>query len=82
MSTVTRTHTTSAFANPHKRCTRCHQPVTGWHSPDSCGCETTVWNAPCECEAGDYSDCPSWSPIDGCECPKVLGRPRHEPPTA
>ncbi|WP_435110138.1 hypothetical protein [Nocardiopsis synnemataformans] len=79
MATHTRVHTNITHANPHLRCDECGAAVTGWHNPDPCGCDTTFWNVPCGCVRADATNtCPSWSPIDGCLCPEVLGAPSHE----
>lgn len=67
--THTRTHVAVEFANPWLRCTRCGQPATGFHDPQQCGCDLTGFHLePCEHKAGALSVCPSWSPVDGCQC--------------
>lgn len=75
--THTRTHVQISFANPYLRCEQCHGWVTGWHDPEKCGCETFVVNAPCCCRSGVTSACPSWSPVDGCQCAQQLGTVDH-----
>lgn len=81
--THTRTHTEIRFANPHLVCTDCRRPVPAWHNPDACGCDPEVfgpfWNVPCGHRAGITSVCPSWSPVDGCQCAEVLGTVDHAP---
>jgi hypothetical protein len=61
--TYTRTYNTIDFADPYKKCLRCHRWVDG--TLDAPGPIVVV---PCEHEG--YRDlCPSWSPVDGCGCP-------------
>lgn len=68
--TRTRTHVFVGFANPYLVCEICHQPVPRWHNRDKCGCEdeASFWNEPCGHTAGLIGTCPSWSPVDGCQC--------------
>jgi hypothetical protein len=68
--THTRTHTEISFANPYLVCDICRRPTDAWHDPEQCGpgCETEALNLPCEHLAGVVSTCPSWSPVDGCQC--------------
>lgn len=68
-ATHTRTHVYTAFANPHLTCAQCGLLVPRWHNPDTCGCTGPHWNAPCGHTAEVVSNCPSWSPVDGCTCP-------------
>lgn len=75
--THTRTHVYVSFANPYLVCELCHQPVPRWHDPDKCGCGGHDWNEPCGHPAGISDTCPSWSPVDGCQCQEVLGRVEH-----
>lgn len=77
--THTRTHVEIRFANPHLICDNCRKPVSGWHNPDVCGCNTFTVNVPCCCRAGTTSTCPSWSPVDGCRCAQQLGAVDHAP---
>lgn len=77
--THTRTHVHVSFANPFLVCDRCRQPVSAWHNPEACGCDASFWNKPCEHRAGVTSVCPSWSPVDGCQCAAVLGSVQHNP---
>lgn len=67
--TSTRTHTFVSFANPHLLCDSCGEPVSRWHDPERCGCQSGLWNEPCRHLASATSACPSWSPVDGCRCP-------------
>lgn len=76
--TRTRTHVIVELANPFLTCTTCSAWVTGWHNNDQCGCDSTWWNAPCGCErAGTTSVCPSWGPVDGCQCQRIFGSVDH-----
>lgn len=77
--THTRTHVYVEFANPYLRCDQCKEWVTGFHDPDKCGCDTYTVNVPCCCRSGSTSVCPSWSPVDGCQCQEVLGSVGHAP---
>jgi hypothetical protein len=80
--TFTRTHVYVTFANPYLACRRCTSWVTSYHSPDRCGCDAGWWNMPCEHDAGVFSACPSWGPVDGCSCQEHLGEVLHEEPPA
>lgn len=71
------------FANPYLRCARCGQPVRYWHDDDQCGtpadpCPVDWYLAPCGHRAEAHSTCPSWGPVDGCQCRAQLGRVEHE----
>jgi hypothetical protein len=80
--THTRTHTEIRFANPYLICDQCRRPVPAWHDPDKCGCNPEAfgfWNEPCGHRAGTASVCPSWGPVDGCQCAEVLGSVEHTP---
>lgn len=79
MTTHTRTHVYVTFANPFLVCDLCRQPVPRWHNNDKCGCGEEFWNEPCGDTAGVTSVCPSWSPVDGCQCREHLGRVDHAP---
>jgi hypothetical protein len=83
MTTHTRTHVIVTFADPYLTCEQCGAWVTSWHDDDRCGCDDSgFWNLPCEHQAGITSVCPSWSPVDGCQCLEHLGSVNHaEPPT-
>ena len=80
--THTRTHVEIAFANPFLVCDACRQPVPAWHNDDACGCDSGFWNEPCGHRAGTTSVCPSWDPVDGCQCAEVLGSVEHAPAPA
>lgn len=71
-TTHTRTHVLVGFANPYLVCDTCKDKVRYWHDPDRCGpngnCTTESYNAPCKHKVGVTSKCPSWSPVDGCNC--------------
>lgn len=77
--THTRTHVFVRFANPYLRCDQCGTRVRHWHNSDKCGCDAGSWNKPCEHNASVTSVCPSWSPVDGCQCQEVLGKVDHAP---
>ncbi|KAF2774630.1 hypothetical protein [Streptomyces sp. OM5714] len=77
--THTRTHVFVSFANPFLVCQLCRQPVPRWHNNSRCGCAEEPWNEPCSHNAGVTSVCPSWSPVDGCQCQEQLGRVDHPP---
>lgn len=68
--TYTRTHTSVALANPYLTCDQCKRPVAAWHDPERCGCDGKTYNLPCEHQTGSTSVCPSWSPVDKCQCPE------------
>lgn len=59
------------YANPYVAC-------------EQCGCRTVdrVVNAnlPCGHRADFASVCPSWSPVDGCQCMEILGSRDHGDP--
>lgn len=75
--THTRTHLTITPASPFLACGTCGKRAEAFHD-DRCGCdETGPVNMPCG-DRGEYSDlCPSWSPVDGCQCLAHLGRVPH-----
>lgn len=78
--THTRTHVFVAFANPYLACDECKQPVRSWHDPDKCGCDQEGFqNRPCGHQAGATSACPSWGPVDGCQCREHFGHVPHGP---
>lgn len=56
------------FANPYLVCDSCKKNVT--HRENS-------RNQPCGHGAGFTSVCPSWSPVDGCQCMEHLGSVEH-----
>ena len=77
--THTRTHITFAPANPYLACVKCGQRVEAFHD-DACGCPESggpLLLMPCM-HRNDYRDtCPSWSPVDGCQCIPHLGYLPH-----
>jgi len=76
-TTHTLTHITIVPANPYLICATCRERVEAFHD-DRCGCgETRPMNMPCG-DYGDYIDtCPSWGPVDGCQCLEHLGHIPH-----
>jgi hypothetical protein len=63
------------YANPFNVCDRCKRRVS-WG-----GTVTGVFrNLPCGHAAGFHSVCPSWSPVDGCNCER-FGQRQHGEPT-
>jgi len=75
--TFTRTHIVITPANPFLSCAACHKRVEAFHD-GRCGCDLTgPVNMPCF-DHGDYDDlCPSWGPVDGCQCLAHLGHVPH-----
>lgn len=64
------------YADPYLACDQCRQRTVGYDR-DAPG----LRNEPCGHAAGMTSVCPSWSPVDGCNCIEQLGRRDHgEPP--
>lgn len=52
------------YANPYNKCDRCGLRTTNGAIVQG------IWrNFPCGHNASFSSVCPSWSPVDGCECP-------------
>ena len=72
--TYVKTFTSTEFANPFLVCNQCGGRVTSW-AQDS---DAPGMLFPCEHYAGCHSVCPSWGPVDGCECQKFLGYVPHE----
>lgn len=70
-TTHTRTHVFITFANPYLKCDECGASVIRWHDDDQCGCAAGSWNEPCHHKAGVTSVCPSWGPVDGCQCKPI-----------
>lgn len=66
--TFVRTHTEITFANPFLICDVCKHKVTGYHDGNKCGCKEQFYTVPCEHTQNITSECPSWSPVDGCTC--------------
>ena len=77
----TRTHVSVTFANPFLICDVCGEPVPSWHDREQCGegCEMPSINQPCGHAAGVTGVCPSWGPVDGCQCLEHLGHVPHAP---
>lgn len=63
-----RTHTYITLANPHLVCLVCRQPVRRWHDGEQCGCQVGSWLVPCQHVTDVTSVCPTWGPVDGCQC--------------
>ncbi|MER7908262.1 hypothetical protein [Streptomyces sp. NPDC096068] len=80
----TRTHVTTTFANPYLVCAVCREQAKGFHDGDeaACGCGAGDWLVPCGHTAEAVSVCPSWDPVDGCQCQEFLGRVDHPAPPA
>lgn len=76
----TRVHVHVEFANPYLTCDQCKTWVTAWHDNSRCGCDEKSWNEPCGHTAGVTSACPSWGPVDGCQCQAHLGYVPHGQP--
>jgi len=81
---LTRTHThvhvLTVFADPFLKCDKCGAPIEAFVSfegqvPD---CEHKGQNDPCG-HLGVTSICPSWGPVDGCQCLEYLGHVPHGP---
>lgn len=62
------THVKVGFANPFLVCESCTLKVPYWHDPVRCGCSEVVFNYPCGHKANVVSLCPSWGPVNGCQC--------------
>lgn len=73
----TRTHVFVTFADPYLKCDQCGASVPRRHNDDACGCQAGWWNEPCGHRAGATSACPSWGPVDGCQCQEHLGYVPH-----
>lgn len=80
--THTRTHVDITLADPYLTCDQCGRWVDAWHDDDRCGCGDGFWNEPCGHQTGFTSACPSWGPVDGCTCARVLGEVPHDEPLA
>lgn len=75
--THTRTHVHERYANPYLVCLVCGEPVAASHTDTACGCTSGSWNVPCGHPVGITSLCPSWSPVDGCQCAQQIGSVDH-----
>lgn len=70
--TRTRTHLTITPANPFLACEGCGKRAEAFHDRE-CGCDVAgPMNLPCCCIAGYRDLCPSWDPVDGCQCQQHL----------
>lgn len=70
------------FANPHLYCKQCGQAAPSWHDDSQCGtphapCPAGWYLAPCGHAAEAKSSCPTWGPVDQCQCLARLGRQDH-----
>lgn len=74
MHTYVRTHNTITPANPYLRCCACGARVEYWMGE-------RLTNKPCGHQADFESVCPSWGPVDGCQCQEHLGHVPHSAPT-
>ncbi|WP_167503141.1 hypothetical protein [Streptomyces malaysiensis] len=69
---TSRIHGTVRFANLYLVCSLCGTRTRGVR-------DSGVLD-PCNHDASVRSLCPSWGPIDGCQCAQVLGRVDPETP--
>lgn len=77
-STHTHTNTTVIYANPYLRCDECGGVALGYTVTPHPGMDGDHANWPCGHHAAITSDCPSWSPVNGCQCIEHLGHREHE----
>lgn len=73
--THTRTYTVVEFADPYKTCDECGEWVVGFRELPG------MPNHPCGHHAGYTDLCPSWGPVDGCQCHAHLGHVPHGSPS-
>jgi hypothetical protein len=73
--TYVRTYNEIRFADPYKVCNACGGWITG--VLDMPGVPLVM---PCEHDLGYRDVCPSWGPVDGCQCVEVLGHVEHGEP--
>lgn len=79
-ATRTRTHVFITFANPFLACEGCGKPVSRFHNHEQCGCGDPEADRNECCGAyGERSVCPSWGPVDGCQCARIFGSVEHGP---
>jgi hypothetical protein len=71
--TYTRTHNVISYADPYKKCCTCGAWIDG--ALDGPGPLILV---PCEHQSDYDSVCPSWGPVDGCQCPSHFGHVPHD----
>lgn len=69
----------TTFANPFLACDVCRRYITG---ATNVGQDGPTKNVPCGHRAGATSRCPSWGPVDGCQCQEHLGEVPHPPVSA
>lgn len=69
--TYTRTHEVITPANPYLVCCGCGRKVDYWWV------DGPPVNFPCGHRADYQSLCPSWGPVDGCQCAGHLGYVPH-----
>ena len=77
--TFTRTHLAIHPANPFLACCTCCKRVEAFHD-DECGCSESggrLLLMPCFHRSDYYNVCPSWGPVDGCQCQEHLGHVPH-----
>lgn len=68
---MTITHT---YTRTHAEiCSECRQKVDYWWE------DGPPVNFPCEHRADYQNLCPSWGPVDGCQCQAHLGHVPHPP---
>lgn len=65
------------LANPFLRCEDCGERVERFSHLGSG--QGPAQNEPCGHASGYTSVCPSWGPVDGCQCVEHLGHVDHEP---
>jgi len=63
------------LTNPFMFCTTCAVNVTGYILPTEH--EHDFMLIPCG-HTGSVSSCPTWSPVDGCQCIDHLGKRDHK----
>ncbi len=64
----------TVFADPYKQCLHCGGWIDG--AADSPGPLTLI---PCGHRCGYRDVCPSWSPVDGCNCAVYTAANPHRP---
>jgi hypothetical protein len=70
--TYTSTYNASTPACPYLRCDVCEARVEFWLEKRG-----PLVNEPCGHSGGYHDVCPSWGPVDGCQCKKFLGHVPH-----
>lgn len=84
MTSPTVTHVSTynkvKYADHYVVCGACGGWVTGHlNMPEGHGIDLVM---PCEHDRGSRDVCPSWGPVDGCQCQEHLGFvPHGEPPS-